>query len=152
MRLHYGGAVRNRPVGLIVACAGTTLLGLAFLVFAGISATAGHGVFSLQIGLLLAAYGLLLIASAVGVWQLRMWARGPLVAFNLMAGFGFGEYLAEQVWLWPLVAICLAAVVGVVLPSTTRALQARVSSADRHRPPGGPRTWLGRFGRTERTP
>jgi hypothetical protein len=144
--------VRNRPVGLIVACAGTTLLGLAFLVFAGISATAGHGVFSLQIGLLLAAYGLLLIASAVGVWHLRMWARGPLVAFNLMAGFGFGEYLAEQVWLWPLVAICLAAVVGVVLPSTTRALQARVSSADRHRPPGGPRTWLGRFGRTERTP
>jgi hypothetical protein len=152
VRLHYGGAVRNRPVGLIVACAGTTLLGLAFLVFAGISATAGHGVFSLQIGLLLAAYGLLLIASAVGVWHLRMWARGPLVAFNLMAGFGFGEYLAEQVWLWPLVAICLAAVVGVVLPSTTRALQARVSSADRHRPPGGPRTWLGRFGRTERTP
>ena len=55
--------MRNRPIGLVVACASTTLLGLVFLVFAGISATAGHGVFSLQIGLLLAAYGLLLIAS-----------------------------------------------------------------------------------------
>jgi hypothetical protein len=144
--------VRNRPIGLVVACASTTLLGLVFLVFAGISATAGHGVFSLQIGLLLAAYGLLLIASAVGVWHLRMWARGALVAFTLMAGFGFGEYLAEQVWLWPLVAVCLAGVVGAVLPSTTRALQAGVSSADRPRPPGGPRRWLGRLGRSERTP
>ena len=144
--------MRNRPIGLVVACASTTLLGLVFLVFAGISATAGHGVFSLQIGLLLAAYGLLLIASAVGVWHLRMWARGALVAFTLMAGFGFGEYLAEQVWLWPLVAVCLAGVVGAVLPSTTRALQAGVSSADRPRPPAGPRRWLGRLGRSERTP
>lgn len=139
----------HRPV---VACASTTLLGLVFLVFAGISATAGHGVFSLQIGLLLAAYGLLLIASAVGVWHLRMWARGALVAFTLMAGFGFGEYLAEQV-----VAVAAgrgvpAGVVGAVLPSTTRALQAGVSSADRPRPPGGPRRWLGRLGRSERTP
>ncbi len=79
------------------------------------------------------------------------WVVG-LVAFTLMAGFGFGEYLAEQVWLWPLVAVCLAGVVGAVLPSTTRALQAGVSSADRPRPPGGPRRWLGRLGRSERTP
>lgn len=109
----------------MVAVGCSIVLGLTFLVFAGVSAAAGHGVFSLQIGVLLAAYGLILVAAAVGLWQLRLWARGPVVAFALMAGFGFGEYLFEQPWLWLLVPLCLAAVVGVALPSTTRALKDR---------------------------
>ncbi|MFT3862539.1 hypothetical protein [Micropruina sp.] len=144
--------MQNRPWGLIVACAGTALLGLVFVVFAGVSVASGHGIFSLQIGLLLAAFGLLLIGSAIGVWQLRMWARGPLAAFNLMAGFGFGEYLKDQVWMLALVLLCVASVVGIVAPSTTRALQSRVKPADQPRPPGAPRTWLGRFVRTQKTP
>lgn len=117
-------------MGVIVAAAAGMALGLVFLVFAGISAASGHGVFSLQIGLLLTAYGLLLIGSATGVWLRRMWARGALVAFNLMAGFGFGEYLKDSPWMWLLVALCLAAVVGAVLPSTTRWLQRQVRSTD----------------------
>ena len=139
-------------MGVILAAACSVALGAVFLVFAGISGGSGHGAFSLQIAVLLAAYGLLLIGSAVGVWLRRMWARGPLVAFSLMAGFGFGEYLKDSPWMWLLVALCLAAVVGVVLPSTTRWLQGRVSSADRPPPQAGPRTWRERFGRTPGTP
>ena len=114
-----------------------SLASLVFVVFAAISAAGGHGIFSLQIGLLLAAYGLLLIASAVGVWQRRMWARGPLAAFSLMAGFGFGEYLKDQAWMWLLVLLALAAVVGVVLPSTTGALQ-RAKPSEQPQPPAAP--------------
>ena len=135
----YGGRVtQTRPWGLIAAAASAATLGLVFVVFAGISAGGGHGIFSLQIGLLLGTYGLLLIASAVGVWQLRMWARGPLAAFSLMAGFGFAEYLKDQAWMWVLVLLCAAAVVGVVLPSTTRALQ-QIRSAGRPQRTGEPR-------------
>lgn len=83
----------------------------------------------MQIGILLAAYGLVLIGAAVALWQLRLWARGPVVAFALMAGFGFGEYLLEQPWLWLLVPICLTAVVGAALPSTTRSLRERRGTA-----------------------
>jgi len=134
----YGWVVtHNRPWGLIMAAASAATLGLVFVVFAAISAAGGHGIFSLQIGLLLAAYGLLLIASAVGVWQRRMWARGPLAAFSLMAGFGFGEYLKDQAWMWLLVLLALAAVVGVVLPSTTGALQ-RAKPSEQPQPPAAP--------------
>lgn len=141
---------QGRPVGLMVAVGCSIVLGLTFLVFAGISAAAGHGVFSLQIGVLLAAYGLILIGAAVGLWQLRLWARGPVIAFTLMAGFGFGEYLLEQPWMWLLVPLCLAAVVGVALPSTTRALRSRQAS-DRTGAPWTQRL-SARFGRSPRTP
>ncbi len=141
-----------RPVGLVVAVGCSVALGLAFLVFAGISAAGGHGAFSLQIGVLLAAYGLILIGAAVGLWQRRLWARGPVVAFALMAGFGFGEYLLDQPWMWLLVLACLGAVVGVALPSTTRALKERGSSADRPSQQAWPQRLLARLGRTPRTP
>lgn len=143
---------QSRPVGVIVAAASSVALGVVFLVFAGISAASGHGAFSLQIGVLLAAYGLLLIGSAIGVWLRRMWARGPLAAFSLMAGFGFGEYLRDSPSMWLLVALCLAAVIGVVLPSTTRWLQGRISSADQPPQPDGQQTSPERFGRTPGTP
>ncbi len=107
------------------------------------------GIFSVQIGILLAAYGLILIGSAVGLWQLRLWARGPVVAFALMAGFGFGEYLLEQPWMWLLVLACLGAVVGVALPSTSRALKSR-AARDGERPRNERPGWLTRLGR--RTP
>lgn len=135
-----------------MAVAAATVLGVVFLTFAGISAAGGHGLFSLQIGFLLAAYGLLLIGSAVGVWYFRMWARGALVAFSLMAGFGFGEYLFDQPWMWLLVLLCLAAVVGAVLPSSTRALQQQVRSAGQPQLPAWLRRLPERFGRSPRTP
>ena len=134
-----------------MASAATAVLGVVFLAFAGISAAGGHGLFSFQIGFLLAAYGLLLIGSAVGLWFLRMWARGALVAFTLMAGFGFGEYLFDQPWMWLLVLLCLAAVVGAVLPGSTRALQ-QVRTADRPQPPAWRQRLQERLGRSQRTP
>lgn len=143
---------QSRPVGAIVAAASSVTLGLVFLIFAGVSAGSGHGIFSIQIGALLAAYGLLLIGSAIGLWLRKMWSRGPVAAFSLMAGFGFGEYLKDSPWMWALVAICLAAVAGVVLPSTTRWLARKVSSADPPPQPGGPRKWRERFGRNPGTP
>ena len=120
---------QERPVGLKLAVGCSSASGLIFIAFAAISAAAGHGIFSVQIGILLAAYGLVLIGAAVALWQLRLWARGPVVAFALMAGFGFGEYLLEQPWLWLLVPICLTAVVGAALPSTTRSLRERRGTA-----------------------
>ena len=141
----------QRPVGLKLAVVSSIALGVTFVAFAAISAAAGHGIFSLQIGLLLAAYGLILIGAAVALWQLRLWARGPVVAFGLMAGFGFGEYLLEQPWLWLLVPVCLAAVVGAALPSTTKAL--RSGGAATARSEGArPARFLDRFGRSSRTP
>ncbi|MFT4216116.1 MAG: hypothetical protein QM619_02895 [Micropruina sp.] len=122
---------QGRPAGLVTAVGCSIVLGLTFITFAAISAAGGHGVFSLQIGLLLAAYGLILIGAALGLWQRRLWARGPVIALNLMAGFGFGEYLLNQPWMWLLVPVCLGAVVGVALPSTTRALKERGEPADR---------------------
>ncbi len=120
---------QERPFGLKLAVGCSIALGIIFVGFAAISAAAGHGVFSVQIGILLAAYGLVLIGAAIALWQLRLWARGPVVAFALMAGFGFGEYLLEQPWLWLLVPLCLAAVVGAALPSTTKALRERRGTA-----------------------
>lgn len=137
----YGGMVQqSRPLGVIVAAACSAALGLVFLVFAGVSSASGHGAFSIQIAVLLGAYGLFMITSAIGLWLRKKWSRGPVAAFSLMAGFGFTEYLKDSGWMWLLVLICLAAVVGVVWPHTTRWLQGRVSSADSPRRPGGPRT------------
>jgi len=130
---------QTRPVSVIVAAAAGVVLGMVFLVFAGISAGSGHGAFSIQIAVLLGAYGALMIGSAIALWLRQMYARGPVAAFSLMAGFGFGEYLKDSPWMWVLVALCLAAVVGVVMPGTTRWLQRRVSSADQPRQPDGPR-------------
>ncbi|MFT3970299.1 MAG: hypothetical protein QM695_08460 [Micropruina sp.] len=121
---------QERPVGLKLAVGCSIALGLTFVAFAAISAAAGHGIFSVQIGILLAAYGLILIGAALALWQRRLWARGPVVAFALMAGFGFGEYLLEQPWLWLLAPVCLAAVVGAALPSTTKALRERRGTAE----------------------
>jgi hypothetical protein len=128
--LVYGGGVQQeRPIGLKVAVGCSIALGVTFVGFAAVSAAAGHGIFSVQIGILLAAYGLILIGAGIGLWRRHLWARGPVVAFALMAGFGFGEYLLEQPWLWLLVPICLGAVVGVAMPSTTKALRERGSEA-----------------------
>lgn len=132
--VYRGGVQRTRPVGIIVAVVCSVLVGLTFLAFAAISAAGGHGALSIQVGVLLAAYGLLLIGAAAGLWLLRLWARGPVAALALMAGFGFGEYLLNQPSLWLLVVLCLGAVVGAALPSTTRALRSRVRPADRPRP------------------
>ena len=121
---------QERPIGLKVAVGCSIALGVTFVGFAAVSAAAGHGIFSVQIGILLAAYGLILIGAGIGLWRRHLWARGPVVAFALMAGFGFGEYLLEQPWLWLLVPVCLGAVVGVAMPSTTKALRERGSVTD----------------------
>lgn len=143
---------QERPIGLKVAVGCSIALGVTFVGFAAVSAAAGHGIFSVQIGILLAAYGLILIGAGIGLWRRHLWARGPVVAFALMAGFGFGEYLLDQAWMWLLVLACLGAVVGVALPSTTRALKERGSSADRPSQQAWPQRLLARLGRTPRTP
>lgn len=149
----YGWGVDDkRPPGLIVAAACSALLGATFLVFALISAAAGHGMFSIQIGILLSLYAVALIGSAGALWRRRLWARGPIVAIPLMAGFGFGEYLLDQPWMVLLVVLCLGAVVGVALPSTSAALRERVSSSDRPRQRGLRQRLRARFGRTGQTP
>lgn len=113
----------NRPWGLVLAATCGVLLGVLFIVLAVLSAASGHGVFSAQIGVLLAGYGLLLGAAAIGLWQRRRWARGPAVACALLVTFGFGQFLPNQPWSWIPFLLGLAVVVGGVLPATTRALR-----------------------------
>lgn len=126
----------SRPKGVIISAIASALLGLVFVVFAAISAGGGHGWFSIQIAVVLVLYGLLMIGAAIMLWQRRFWARGPVAAFGLVAGLGFFEYLRDSAWMWLLVAVCLASVAGIVLPSTTTWLR---GAHDEPRQPRGPR-------------
>lgn len=134
VRVVYGGGVHhNRPAGLLLAVGCALALGLTFVGFAAVSALGGHGSFSLQIGLVLACFGVVLTGAAIALWQGRRWARGPIIGCALVAGFGFGEFLLSQPWLWLLVLPCLGAVVGAALPSTTAALKRPAPRSERTR-------------------
>lgn len=72
VRVVYGGGVHyNRPAGLLLAVGCALALGLAFVGFAAVSALGGHGSFSLQIGLVLACFGVVLTGAAIALWQGR---------------------------------------------------------------------------------
>lgn len=120
-----------RPPGLMVAAAGSALVGVLLIGLAVASLAAGHGGFSGGVGLALIGYGVAMMAGAWALWRRSIFGRGPVVAMallNLVAGYTFTE---SAPWVWVLVAASAVTLVAAALPSTSRALHVtRVSSAD----------------------
>ncbi|HEY3338352.1 MAG TPA: hypothetical protein VGK18_07600 [Propionicimonas sp.] len=120
---------RRRPPGLVVAATGSLLVGLALIALAVASLAAGHGGFSGGVGIALIVYGVAMGAGAFALWKGSVLGRGPVIAMallNLVAGYTF---TASAPWVWLLVAVSAATVVGAALPSTSRALHLRTVSA-----------------------
>lgn len=118
-------SAHDRPVGVMVAVAGTVVVALALVGLAVASLAAGHGGFSGGVGLALIVYGAGMLAAAWALWRLNVFGRGPVVALallNLVAGWTF---TATAPWVWLLVAISAVTVVAGSLPSTSRALHLR---------------------------
>jgi hypothetical protein len=116
---------------LVVAAAGSLLVGLALIGLAAASLAAGHGSFSGGVGIALIVYGVAMVAGAFALWKRSILGRGPVIAMallNLVAGYTF---TASAPWVWLLVAVSAATVVGAALPSTSSALHVpTVSSGD----------------------
>lgn len=113
----------------MVAATGSLLVGLALIALAVASLAAGHGGFSGGVGIALIVYGVAMGAGAFALWKGSVLGRGPVIAMallNLVAGYTF---TASAPWVWLLVAVSAATVVGAALPSTSRALHLRTVSA-----------------------
>ena len=121
----------RRPPGLVVAAAGSLLVGIALIALAAASLSVGHGSFSGGVGIALVIYGLAMAGGAVALWKGSIFGRGPVVAMsllNLVASYTFTE---TAPWVWLIVAVSAATVVAAALPGTSRALRlGRVSSGD----------------------
>jgi hypothetical protein len=122
---------RPRPSGLIIAAAGSLLVGLLLIGLAVASLAAGHGGFSGGVGIALVVYGAAMMAGAWALWMGSIFGRGPVVAMavlNLFAGYTF---TGSAPWVWGLVAASAITLVAAALPSTSRALHlGRLSSGD----------------------
>lgn len=111
-----------RPVGLIIASAGSAVLGGVVIGFAIASILAGHGVFSGAIGGWLAAYGLAGVVAGAALWRRSLLGRGPaLVAAALDAVVAFTMAPAAPL-AWIVIAIAVVTLAAVALPATTAAL------------------------------
>ena len=127
--------IRRRPPGLVVAATGSLLVGLALIALAAASLAAGHGSFSGGVGIALVVYGLAMTGSAFALWKGSILGRGPVIAMallNLVAGYTF---TASAPWVWLLVAVSAATVVGAALPSTSTALHLRTINSGDEPPP-----------------
>lgn len=117
------GAVAPRPRGLIVASAGSVLLGLIVIGFSVASILSGHGTFSGAIGGWLALYGLVGVVAGIALWRRSLLGRGPALveaALNLFVAFTMAQ-AAPLAWI---VVVLAAMTLGaVVLPSTTAVLR-----------------------------
>lgn len=114
---------RNRPPGLIVAAAGSAAVAAVLVVLAGASLASGHGRFSGGVALVLLLYGAAVGAASWGLWRGSLLARGPVLATSLLHVAVAAGYLAEGPLAWAVLVVSLAAVVGVALPATSRALR-----------------------------
>ena len=126
---------RPQPPGLVVAAAGSLVVGLALIALAAASLAAGHGGFSGGVGIALILYGLAMAAGAFALWRGSILGRGPVIAtalLNLAAGYTF---TGTAPWVWLLVAVSAATVVAAALPSTSRALHLRALNAGDEPPP-----------------
>ena len=117
------GSAVPRPPGLIVASAGSVVLGLIVIGFSIASILAGHGTFSGAIGGWLALSGLVGVAAGVALWRRSLLGRGPALveaALNLVVAFTMAQ-AAPLAWI--VIVLSGITLVAVVLPSTTSALR-----------------------------
>lgn len=113
----------SRPRGLVVASAGSVLLGLIVIGFSIASILSGHGTFSGAIGGWLALYGLVGVAAGVALWRRSLLGRGPALveaALNLVVAF---TMTSAAPLAWIVVVLAAVTLAAVVLPSTTAALR-----------------------------
>ncbi len=90
------------------------------------SLASGHGQFSGGVGAVLLGYGLAVGASAWALWRRSRFARGPVLSAGLLNVAVAASYVADTPIAWLVLVIAVVTVVGVSLPSTSRALD-RVS-------------------------
>ena len=126
---------RSQTPGLVVAAAGSLLVGVALIALAAASLAAGHGGFSGGVAIALILYGLAMAGGASALWRGSILGRGPVIAMallNLAAGYTF---TAAAPWVWLLVGVSAATVVAAALPSTSRGLHLRALNAGDEPPP-----------------
>ena len=109
---------------VLVGCQGVCLGVLAVLEL--VTTSSGRATLALTTGLFFAFIGAGLVFCAVGLTRARSWARGPVVAVELIGvllSFSFwgGETTLGAV---VILLVCVAVLVGVLHPASTRALAA----------------------------
>jgi hypothetical protein len=112
-----------RPLGLVVASVTTAALAAFTVLMAVLSLTSGHGWLSGGVALMLLLWGAGVGAAAWGLWRGSAWARGPVVAIGLLHLTAYGQFSLNQPLALVGAALALVAVIGAVLPATTRALR-----------------------------
>mgnify|MGYP001259069591 FL=1 len=115
----------QRPVGLVVAVAGSGLVALAVLALAIASLAAGHGEFSGGVGIALLVYGAIILAATWALWRGSLLGRGPVIATALLNLIAAVTFTPGAPWVWAVVLLAGATVVGAALPSTSRDLRIR---------------------------
>ncbi|MGC3993247.1 MAG: hypothetical protein QM779_03815 [Propionicimonas sp.] len=114
--------LRHRPAAVLVAVAGTALVGVAVVVLAVASLASGHGGFSSGVAIFLVGYGALMLGAAWVLWRLSVFGRGPVLALSLLNLITAWTFTADAPWVWVVVVISAATVVAAALPATSRAL------------------------------
>lgn len=102
-----------RRAALVVALEAALLLGgaLVLLYLTLTSTTLGSGN-AVALAVLVGATGAAMAAAAVGLWRMSAWARGPVVALNLIvAAIGLSALTADR----PEIGVPVLVVVAVVL-------------------------------------
>lgn len=113
----------HRPAGLVAASLATGALAAFTTVMAVLSLTSGHGWLSRGVALMLLLWGAGVAAAAWGFWRGSAWSRGPLVAVGLLHLAAYGQFALNQPLALVGAVLALTAVVGALLPTTTRALR-----------------------------
>ena len=109
---------------VLVGCEGAFLVVLAVLEV--VATTAARATLALTTGLFFAVVGAGLAFCAVGLLRARSWARGPVVAIELIGLLLSFSFWGGATTLGAIVIllVCLAVLVGVLHPASTRALAA----------------------------
>lgn len=115
----------HRPLGVVVAAAGTTLVALLLIGLAVASMASGHGSFSGGVALALLGYSAAMLGSAWALWRLSLFGRGPVVATAALNGVAGYTFSPSAPWVWLVVAVSAVTLVAAALPSTSRALHLR---------------------------
>lgn len=124
-----------RPPGVVIASAGSALVGLALIALAIASLATGHGEFSGGVGAALIVYAAGMIAAALALWRLSLFGRGPVIAtslLNIAAGYSF---TGSAPWIWVIILVSAVTVVAAAWPSTSQALHLRRLRTAAEHPP-----------------
>jgi hypothetical protein len=112
----------------LVGVQGVVLVLLAILEFASVSSE--RLAMGLSTAAFFAAYGVVLVAAACGLWLRRGWSRGPVLITQLILlglAWSMREHLAVAIGL----AVCAGVVLaGLLHPDTIEALEGQPSSSD----------------------